>query len=112
MGQCRCVVGAVARHGNQLPLGLLRLDEAHLRFRRRLGKEIVDTRFGGNRGGSARVVAGDHNRANAHGTEALETFLNATLDDVLEVNDAQQLCTVCDGKGRAAGVGDAVDNGI
>ena len=39
------VVGAVAGHRHQLALGLLLLDEAHLRLGRRLGQEVVDARL-------------------------------------------------------------------
>ena len=42
LGQRRGVVGAVAHHGDQLAVGLLLADVGELRFRRRLGDEIVD----------------------------------------------------------------------
>ena len=35
------IVGAVAGHRHQLAAGLFLLDERHLRFRRRLGEEVV-----------------------------------------------------------------------
>ena len=36
-------------------------------------EEIVDAGFAGDRRRGARIVAGDHHRANAHGAEALES---------------------------------------
>ena len=49
-----------------LPSRLLALDQRHLVFRRRLGEEVVDARFGGDRRGGQRVVAGDHHGLDAH----------------------------------------------
>src|SRR6185369_13502729 len=58
-------------------------------------------------GGGARVVAGDHHRADAHGPEAIEALLDATLDDVGEADDAEELIVLGHGQRRAALVGDA-----
>ena len=49
-----------------------------------------------------RVVAGDHHRADAHGAEAGEALLDAALDDVLEVDDAEHARAVGDRERRAA----------
>ncbi len=54
------------------PGGLLALDQRHLRFGRGLGEEIVDAGFAGDRARGQRIVAGDHDRANAHRAQAIE----------------------------------------
>ena len=66
LGQRRRVVGAVAGHRDELAARLLALDQLQLVLRRRLGEEVVDAGFGGNRGRRQRVVAGDHHRLDAH----------------------------------------------
>ena len=106
LGERGRVVGAVAGHGHELALRLLVLDEAHLRLGRRLGEEVVDAGLAGDGRGGARVVAGDHDRADAHGAEAVEALLDAALHDVLEVNDAEHARAVGDRERRAAGVAD------
>ena len=90
LGQRRRVVGAVAAHGDQLALRLLLADQRELGLRRGLGEEVVDARLGGDRGGGQRVVAGDHHRADAHPAQLGEALADAALDDVLEVDDAEQ----------------------
>ena len=72
LGQRRGVVGAVAGHGDQVARGLLLLEQGQLVFGRGLGEEIIHARFLGDGGGGQRVVAGDHDRLDAHRAEALE----------------------------------------
>ena len=72
LGQGGGVVGAVAAHGHQRPLGLLLADQAQLVLRRGFGQEIVDAGFGGDGGGGDRVVAGDHHGAQAHAAKVGE----------------------------------------
>ena len=84
------VVGAIAAHGDQLALGLFRTDQLQLVFGRSFGKEIVDAGFGRNRCRCHRIVAGDHHRADAHAAQFGEAFADAALDDVLQVDDAEQ----------------------
>ena len=60
-----------------------------LRLGRRLGEEVVDAGLGGDRGGGERVVAGDHHRLDAHAAQLGEALLDAALDDVLELDDAE-----------------------
>ena len=69
------VVGAVAAHGDQPALRLLAADVAQLVFGRRLGDEIVDAGFGGNRRGGHRIVAGDHDGLDAHAAQRGEAIL-------------------------------------
>ena len=54
------------------PVGLLLLDVIELVCGRCLGQKIVDTGFGGDGRGGQRIVAGDHNAANAHGERGRE----------------------------------------
>ena len=108
LGQRRRVVGAVAAHGDELALGLLVADELELRLRRRLGEEVVDAGLGGDGGGGHRVVAGDHHRADAHAAQLGEALADAALDDVLEVDDAEEPAVLRHGERRAAGLADAL----
>ena len=66
LGKRRRVVGAVAAHGDEPAALLLLADIGELVLRRRLGEEIVDAGFRGDRGGGDRIVAGDHHRPDAH----------------------------------------------
>ena len=52
------------------------------------------------------IVAGDHHGADAHLAQLGEALADAALDDVLEVDDAQQFAVLGDGQRRAAGLGD------
>ena len=70
LGQRRGVVGAVARHGDELAALLLLADVGQLGLRRGLGDEVVDAGLGGDGRGGQRVVAGDHHRADAHAPAA------------------------------------------
>ena len=112
LGERRRVVGAVAAHGDELALGLLVADQLELRLGRRLGEEVVDAGLGGDGGGGHRVVAGDHHRADAHAAQLGEALADAALDDVLEVDDAEQAPVAGHGERRAAGLGDALGDGL
>ena len=103
LGQRRGVVGAVAGHGDEPAAGLLPADEVHLVLGRGLGEEVVDAGLGGDGLGGERVVAGDHHRADAHGPQLVEAVADALLDDVLEVDDAEDLGALGDDQRRAAG---------
>jgi hypothetical protein len=72
-----------------LAAGLLLADAGELVLGRGLGEEVVDARLRGDRGGRERVVAGDHDGADAHGPQLGEALLDAALDDVLEEDDAE-----------------------
>ena len=61
--QRRCVIGAVAAHGDQAALRLLIADVAQFVLGRRLGDEIVDACLRGDRSRRHRIVAGDHDGA-------------------------------------------------
>ena len=81
-------------------------DQLELRFGRGLGEEVVDARFGGDRGGGERVVAGDHDRLDAHAAQLGEALLDAAFDDVLELDDAEHARAFGDDERRAALLGD------
>ena len=66
LSQRRRVVRAVTGHRDQLPADLFPLDQRHLVFWLRLGQEVVDAGLLGDRAGSERVIARDHDRADAH----------------------------------------------
>ena len=72
-----------------LPFACSSRMSAQLRLGRGLGQEVVDAGLGGDRRRGERVVAGDHHRADAHRAEAREALLDAALDHVLEVDDAE-----------------------
>ena len=95
-----------------LPLACSSRISLQLVLGRRLGEEIVDAGFGGDRGGGHRVVAGDHDGADAHAAQLGEALADAALDDVLEVDDAEQPAVLGDGQRRAAGLGDLVRDRI
>ena len=85
------VVGAVAGHRHEPAVGLLLLDQGHLGLRRGLGEEVVDAGLLGDLGGREAVVAGDHDRPDAHAAQAGEALAHALLDDVLELDHAEHL---------------------
>jgi hypothetical protein len=104
VGLCerRRVVRAVAHHRDELPLGLLLADVRELGLRRRLRDVVVDPcllRDGRRR---ERIVARDHDGAQAHAAKPLEPFLDAGLQDVLEHHEAGDLRTVRDDQRRVA----------
>ena len=72
-------------------------------FRFGLGHEVVDTGFGCDRCGSHRVVARDHDRADAHLAKLREPFADAALDDILELHDAENPHLFGNNQRRAAG---------
>ena len=56
---------------------------------RGFGQEIVDAGLGSDGRGGQAVVAGDHHGLDAHAAQFGEAFLNAALDDVLQLDHAQ-----------------------
>jgi hypothetical protein len=90
LGQGGRVVGAVAGHGHQLALALLALDQVHLVLGLGFGQKVVHAGLASNDGSGKRIVAGDHDGADAHGAEPGKALLEAALDDVLEIDDAQR----------------------
>ena len=89
-----------------LPLACSSRISCQLVLRRRLGEEIVDARFGGDGGGGQRIVAGDHDGADAHLAQLGEALADAALDDVLQMHEAEQVAIARNRERRAAGFGD------
>ena len=112
LSQRRRVIGAVAAHGDELAFGLLGADQLELVLRRGLREKIVDAGFRGNRRRGHRIVAGDHDGADAHAPELGKALADAAFDDVLELDDAEQLAVLGHGKRRSAGLGNLVGNGV
>ena len=98
----RCVVRAVARHGNQVTVELLLADAFQFLFRRRLRHEIVDACFGRNRRGGQRIVTGDHHGFDSHFAQLREAFFDSAFDHVLEFNRAERQHVRGDDERRAA----------
>ena len=102
------VVGAVARHRDQMPLLLVAADHRELRLGRGLREEVVDARLGGDRGGGERIVTGDHHGADPHRAKLLKAFRDTPFHDVLQLDDAQHARTVGDDQRRGARLGHGV----
>ena len=108
MRQRRRIVGAIATHGDKLALGLLVTDELQLCLRRGLGKKIVDTGFGRDRSRRHRIVARDHDGADAHASKLGKTLADAALDHVFQMYDAKQATVAGHGERRTASLGDVL----
>ena len=108
LGERRSVVRAIAGHGDELALSLLASYQLHLLLRRRLRQVVVDAGLFGDGGGGERVVAGDHDRPDAHGAKLVEALLDAALDDVLQVDDADRFLVAHHGQRRATRTRDVV----
>ena len=98
----RGVVGAVARHGDQVALRLVVADQRELLLGRRLGEEVVDAGLGRDRRRRERVVARDHHGADADRPQLAEALADAALHDVLELDDAEHAGAVRHDERRAA----------
>ena len=108
LGERRSVVRAVTGHGHEVAVGLLLADEADLVLRLGLGDEVVHAGLAGDRGGRPRVVAGDHDRPDAHLAEFGEPLDEAFLDGVLELDQADDAAVAPHRQGGRPGVGQAV----
>ena len=71
-------------------------------------EEIVDPRLGGDRRRRHRVVAGDHHGADAHLAQGREALADAALDDVLQMDRAEQAAVFGDGERGAARMSNAL----
>src|ERR1700722_13692462 len=98
----RSVVRAVAGHRDQAALRLVTADECEFGFRSGLGQEIIHARLGCNRRRGERVVAGDHDRLDAHAAQLAEALFDAAFDDVFQLDDAEDTGAVAYQQGRAA----------
>ena len=103
----RRVVGAVAAHGDQPALGLLRLDVGELVLWRRFGDEVVDACLGGDGRGGDRVVAGHHHGLMPMARSAAKRSLMSGFTTSLRWMTPSSAVAVGDGERRAAGARDA-----
>jgi len=99
---------SVAAHGDELALRLFVTNELQLRLRRRLGEKIIDPRLGCDRRRRQRIVAGDHHRPDAHPAQLAEALSDASLDDILQMDDPEQTAILRDGERRSTGFRDSV----
>ena len=81
---------------------------ADLLLGRRLGDEVVDAGFLGDRRRGARVVAGDHHGLDAHPPELGEPLDEAFLDRVLELDETEDAALALEDQRRGAEVRDPV----
>ena len=109
LGERGRVVGAVAGHRDEPAVGLLAADQLELGLGRGLGEEVVDARLLRDLGGGEPVVAGDHDGADAHRAQLLEALAHPVLDDVAQLDHAEDLRVAGDGERRRALAGDPVD---
>ncbi len=100
LGQRRRVVRAITRHCHEPALPLRFTNQLELRFGRCFRQEIVDPRFRRDGGGSQAVVAGDHDRLDAHPAQFGKALLDAALHDVFEFDDAEHACIAVDRLGN------------
>ena len=110
--QRRRIVGAVAAHRDELAFRLLVANEAQLFFRRRLGEEIVDAGLRRDGRRSHRVVARDHDGADAHAAKLGKALADAALDDVLKMDDAEHPAVLGDRERRSSGLGDGIGDRV
>ena len=102
LGQRRGIVRAVAAHGDELALGLLLADQVQLVLGRCLRQEIVHPGFGCDGGGGQRIVARDHDGADAHAAQLGEALADTALHDVFQMDEPEQAPVSGDGKRRPA----------
>ena len=93
------------------PLRLFAADVAQLVFGRRLGDEIVDAGFRGDRRRGHRIVAGDHHGLDAHAAQGGEAVPHVRLHHVFQVDHAEDAAAVDQAQRRAARARDLVDRG-
>ena len=94
LGQRGGVVRAVTGHGDEVTGFLLRANAFQLHFRCGLSDEVVHAGLGGDGRGGQRVVASNHDCADAHFAQMREPFLDAALHHVLELDHAQHFGAV------------------
>ena len=89
MGQGRGIVGSVAGHGDQMPFCLEITDHLELAFRRCLCQEIVHAGLCCNRRRGGGIIPRNHNGFDAHLPQVSKFFLHPLLDDIFQVNYAE-----------------------
>jgi len=87
----RSVIGTVAGHGNQVPLGLPFPDQCEFALGCGFRQVGVHARLGGDGGSGQRVVSRDHDGFDACTAQVDEPLFDAAFDDVLKLDDAEHL---------------------
>src|ERR1019366_1303524 len=72
------------------------VDQFEFGFRGRFSEKIINPGLSGNRRRGEAIVAGDHDRLDAHAPQVRESFLDTALDDVLELDDAEHTGAIGD----------------
>src|SRR5262249_10601874 len=106
----RRVVGTVTSHGHEFAFGLLLLDQPHLILRSRFGEKIVYSSIPGDGRSGARLVSGNHDSANTHGSETVKSLFDTAFDNVFEMNNAKDFVSLGNYQRSSAGITDAMDN--
>ena len=109
LSQCRCVICAVACHGNQMSFRLFLSNQCQFIFGSRFGDEIVHTSFLGNSGGCKTVVTGYHYGLDPHRPESFKPVLKSSFHDVFQVDNTQNLGPGSNDKRCSTGTGNTVD---
>ena len=91
-----------------MPFGLLVANDADLVLRFGLRHEVVDASFARDRCRRKRIVAGDHDRLDAHAAELVEPLAHTWLDCVLEIDDADNVTVHHQRQRRAPFSGDTL----
>ena len=110
--QSRGVVGAVACHGYQVTLGLKIPDHCQLSFRGCFRKKIIHTGLGSNGRSCDRIVAGDHNGLDTHFSQVCKFLLHTLLDNILQIDNAEDLVVLSYDQRCAALGRNRLDNSI
>ena len=89
--QCRRVVDAVARHGDEAIALLQLFDGRELVFGEQVAASVIDASLLGDGLCGRNVVAGEHDRSNTEGMELLQCLARALLDGVCHRKDREHL---------------------
>src|SRR5262249_1099442 len=95
-------------HRDEAALRLVIAYQLQLRLGSGFREKIVYAGFRGNGGGREAIVAGDHDRLDAHAAQLGETLLDAALDDVLQLDGGEDARAVGHHQRRGAAPGDRV----
>jgi hypothetical protein len=87
-GERRCVVDAVAGHGDDAALGSEPLDDPGLGVGQHVGLDLVDAELVGDGAGGGSVVAGQHDDAQAGGLQRRDRRRRRGLDRVGDADEA------------------------
>ena len=95
-----------------MTLGLKITNHCQLSFRRCFRKEVIHTGLGSNGRSSNRIVAGDHNGLDAHFPQICKFLLHTLLDNILQIDNAENLVVLSHNQRCAALGRNRLDNSI